>query len=91
MPGQVVLHERDALAFHRVREDGDRDAAARGTAQRAEDGVVVVAVGGVPVTVDGERLAPVALIERLEALGASYAIGRGIHLGDTILGTKGRD
>ena len=45
---------------------------------------------GVPVSVDGERLAPVALIERLEALGASYAIGRGIHLGDTILGTKGR-
>ncbi len=45
---------------------------------------------GVPVSIDGERLAPVALIERLEALGASYAIGRGIHLGDTILGTKGR-
>lgn len=45
---------------------------------------------GVPVSVDGERLAPVALIERLEALGATYAIGRGIHVGDTILGTKGR-
>lgn len=45
---------------------------------------------GVPVSIDGQRLAPVALIERLEALGASYAIGRGIHLGDTILGTKGR-
>jgi len=45
---------------------------------------------GVPVSVDGERLAPVALIEKLEAIGASYAIGRGIHLGDTILGTKGR-
>lgn len=45
---------------------------------------------GVPVSIDGERLAPVALIERLETLAAPFAIGRGIHLGDTVLGTKGR-
>ncbi len=45
---------------------------------------------GVPVAVDGERLDPVALIESLEAVGSRYAIGRGIHLGDTIIGTKGR-
>ncbi len=45
---------------------------------------------GVPVSVDGEALDPVSLIERLEQIGAEYAIGRGIHLGDTILGTKGR-
>lgn len=45
---------------------------------------------GVPTGVDGKRLAPVALIEHLERTGKAYAIGRGIHLGDTILGTKGR-
>jgi argininosuccinate synthase len=45
---------------------------------------------GVPTALGGTRLAPVELIERLETLGASFAIGRGIHLGDTILGTKGR-
>ncbi len=45
---------------------------------------------GVPVAVDGEALDPVALIERLEAVGSTFAIGRGIHLGDTIIGTKGR-
>jgi argininosuccinate synthase len=45
---------------------------------------------GVPVTVDGEALAPVALIERLEQAAAVYGIGRGIHLGETILGIKGR-
>jgi argininosuccinate synthase len=45
---------------------------------------------GVPVAVNGESLQPVALIEQLETSGAEYAIGRGIHLGDTILGTKGR-
>ncbi len=45
---------------------------------------------GIPVAWNGEALAPVALIERVEAEAGPYAIGRGIHLGDTILGTKGR-
>jgi len=45
---------------------------------------------GVPVALDGEKLTPVALIEKLEQLAGSYGIGRGIHLGDTVLGTKGR-
>jgi len=45
---------------------------------------------GVPVALDSEALAPVELIEKLELLAGSYGIGRGIHLGDTVLGTKGR-
>ncbi len=45
---------------------------------------------GIPVALDGEAANPVALIERLEALAGGYGIGRGIHLGDTVLGTKGR-
>ncbi|HEY0781321.1 MAG TPA: argininosuccinate synthase [Thermoanaerobaculia bacterium] len=45
---------------------------------------------GVPTSLDGEALAPVALLERLEEITAAYGIGRGIHLGETILGIKGR-
>ena len=45
---------------------------------------------GVPVALDGEALSPVDLIEKLEAIAGPYGIGRGIHLGDTVLGTKGR-
>jgi len=45
---------------------------------------------GIPVALDGESLPPVALIEKLEQLAGSFGIGRGIHLGDTVLGTKGR-
>jgi argininosuccinate synthase len=45
---------------------------------------------GVPVALDDDRLSPVELIEALEALAGGYGIGRGIHLGDTVLGTKGR-
>ncbi|HXU34675.1 MAG TPA: argininosuccinate synthase domain-containing protein [Thermoanaerobaculia bacterium] len=47
-------------------------------------------VRGIPTSWDGEALAPVELIERIEREAAPYGIGRGIHLGDTILGTKGR-
>ena len=36
------------------------------------------------------KLDPVALIEKVETIGAKFGIGRGIHLGDTIIGTKGR-
>ena len=45
---------------------------------------------GVPVALNGRALEPVALIEALEDSAAGFGIGRGIHLGDTVLGTKGR-
>ncbi len=45
---------------------------------------------GVPCSLDGVSMDPVALIEALEALAAPFGIGRGIHLGDTVIGTKGR-
>ena len=45
---------------------------------------------GRPVALDGQSLSAVAVIEALEALAAPFGIGRGIHLGDTIIGTKGR-
>ncbi len=45
---------------------------------------------GIPCSLDGEALDPVTLIERAEAIGARFGVGRGIHLGDTIIGFKGR-
>jgi len=45
---------------------------------------------GVPDALDGERLSAVAVIEALETLAGPFGIGRGIHLGDTVIGTKGR-
>ena len=45
---------------------------------------------GIPTVLDGTRLSPVAIIERLETLAGPYGIGRGIHVGDTVIGTKGR-
>lgn len=45
---------------------------------------------GVPCALDGRKLDAVAVIEQVEAIGAKFGIGRGIHLGDTIIGFKGR-
>ncbi|QSQ24516.1 argininosuccinate synthase [Pyxidicoccus parkwayensis] len=45
---------------------------------------------GIPSALDGEKLSPVKLVETLNAIGRTYGIGRGVHLGDTILGIKGR-
>ena len=45
---------------------------------------------GVPVALDGVPSEPVPLIEALNEIGRRYGIGRGIHLGDTVLGIKGR-
>ncbi|MGA2365353.1 MAG: argininosuccinate synthase [Steroidobacteraceae bacterium] len=60
------------------------------TSPRASERYTLRFEQGRPTALDGVALEPVALIERLEALAAPFGIGRGIHLGDTIIGTKGR-
>jgi argininosuccinate synthase len=45
---------------------------------------------GVPAAIDGDPLDPVTLIERLNEIGGRHGVGRNIHIGDTILGIKGR-
>ena len=45
---------------------------------------------GIPASLDGASLPAVEIIERLERLAGPFGIGRGIHLGDTVIGTKGR-
>ena len=45
---------------------------------------------GVPNALDGRSMAPVDVIESLNEIGFEHAIGRAIHVGDAILGIKGR-
>jgi argininosuccinate synthase len=45
---------------------------------------------GLPVSLDGVPLAGPALVARLGEIAAVYGIGRGIHVGETALGIKGR-
>lgn len=45
---------------------------------------------GVPVALDGEPLDGPTLVERLNVMAEAYGFGRGIHVGETALGIKGR-
>ena len=45
---------------------------------------------GEPVSLNGEKMPPVALIHTLHKIASKYGIGRDVHVGDTIIGTKGR-
>lgn len=45
---------------------------------------------GIPVAIDQKKLNIIELIELLDTMGAKFGVGRGIHLGDTIIQTKGR-
>ncbi len=59
-------------------------------APRAPESHTIAFERGVPRALDGGALPPVALVEALNALGGAFGVGRGIHLGDTIIGMKGR-
>ncbi len=45
---------------------------------------------GQPVALNGNKIGPVKVIQELQALAQPYGIGRDIHVGDTIIGIKGR-
>lgn len=45
---------------------------------------------GEPVGLDGEHIGAVKVIQQLQLLAQPYGIGRDIHVGDTIIGIKGR-
>jgi len=45
---------------------------------------------GEPTSLNGKAGTPVAIIEQLESIASGYALGRGMHIGDTIIGIKGR-
>ena len=42
------------------------------------------------VGIDGQALSPVKAIQKLQEIAQPYGIGRDIHVGDTIIGIKGR-
>jgi len=45
---------------------------------------------GEPISINGEKNDPVSIIQKLNVLAAPFGIGRDIHVGDTIIGIKGR-
>ncbi|HBL32974.1 MAG TPA: argininosuccinate synthase [Porphyromonadaceae bacterium] len=61
--------------------------------QVIEQGVKHLTIGfeqGEPMSLDGEKMSPVELIHFLHRTASKFGIGRDVHVGDTIIGTKGR-
>ncbi|MDD2293678.1 MAG: argininosuccinate synthase [Bacteroidales bacterium] len=61
--------------------------------QVEKTGSEIVSIGfkeGEPVALNGKKMSPVELIYALKAIADPYGIGRDIHVGDTIIGIKGR-
>jgi argininosuccinate synthase len=53
--------------------------------------VVIGFEGGVPVSLDGERIDAVALVEKLHDLGGAHGVGRIDHVEDRLVGIKSRE
>jgi len=53
--------------------------------------VVIGFEGGVPVSLDGERLDPVALVEKLHVIAGAHGVGRVDHVEDRLVGIKSRE
>jgi argininosuccinate synthase len=47
--------------------------------------------GGIPVGIDGARLAPVELVDRVAALAGAHGVGRIDHVEDRLVGIKSRE
>lgn len=45
---------------------------------------------GEPVALNGKKMSPVQLIRELADIANQYGVGRDMHIGDTIIGIKGR-
>ena len=47
--------------------------------------------GGLPVAIDGERLDPVSLVDRVSTLAGQHGVGRIDHVEDRLVGIKSRE
>lgn len=52
--------------------------------------IIITFQKGLPSAIDGKRATGVKIIDYLNSIGAKHGVGKNIHLGNTILGIKGR-
>jgi argininosuccinate synthase len=52
--------------------------------------IILEFANGLPVRLNGEALVGIGLMAKLNQIGAQHGVGKRIHLGNTIMGIKGR-
>jgi len=88
--GTTIGGKETLTAEKPLPEDAYPDTVAPADAPDAPQTLTVTFDEGLPVATDGESLSGVALVEALNKTGGAHGVGRDIHVGDTILGIKGR-
>ena len=53
--------------------------------------ITIAFEGGIPVSIDGERLTPLQLVDRLTVLAGEHGVGRLDHVEDRLVGIKSRE
>jgi argininosuccinate synthase len=53
--------------------------------------VTIAFEGGIPVSLDGDRLEPVSLVDRISTLAGQHGVGRIDHVEDRLVGIKSRE
>ncbi|MBB4061184.1 argininosuccinate synthase [Salinibacter ruber] len=70
--------------------DAYPDTTAPADAPDAPRTLTITFANGLPVAVDDASLSGVEVVETLNEVGGRHGVGRDVHVGDTILGIKGR-
>jgi argininosuccinate synthase len=61
--------------------------------QMEKEGTEVITIGfeeGEPISLNGTQYEPLVVIRELEKVAGPWGVGRDVHVGDTIIGIKGR-
>lgn len=88
--GTTVGGQETLTAENPLPEDAYPDTVAPQDAPDSPQTLTITFEEGRPVALDGETLSAVELVETLNQIGGQHGVGRDIHVGDTILGIKGR-
>ncbi len=76
--------------IHDAWEAVPNDAYTEPKSERAAEDIVLKFDGGIPVALNDQKIEAHLLLSQLNQIGGAHRIGRGVHIGDTILGIKGR-
>jgi argininosuccinate synthase len=88
--GTTIGGKETLTAEKPLPEDAYPDTVAPTDAPDTPQTVTITFEDGLPVAVNGDALSGVDLVEALNEIGGAHGVGRDIHVGDTILGIKGR-
>jgi len=76
--------------WEEIPEEAFAEAGASLDPDARETEIAISFLRGLPAALDGRDLAPLELVAELDRRARPLGVGRGSHLGDTILGIKGR-